>query len=129
PRAPLQRGPCGRDRAAPRGTEVRVIGAASGSMLRQSAPCATLPPTGAPMRHVTYHIVRHADGWAYSVDGVLSQPCTATPQALAAAGTAAAEQRVPGHTETIEYEDEKGHWHTETAAGSDRPDTDVEDTN
>jgi len=34
----------------------------------------------------------------------------------------------PG-TRTIEYEDEKGHWHTETAAGSDRPDTDVEDTN
>jgi hypothetical protein len=28
-----------------------------------------------------------------------------------------------------EYEDEKGHWHTEAAAGSDRPDTDVEDTN
>jgi hypothetical protein len=42
---------------------------------------------------------------------------------------AAAEQRVPGHTEIIEYEDEKGHWHTETAAGRDRPDTDVEDTN
>jgi hypothetical protein len=38
-------------------------------------------------------------------------------------------RRVPGHTETIQYEDEKGHWHTETAAGTDRPDTDVEDTN
>jgi hypothetical protein len=57
------------------------------------------------MSHVTYRIVRHDER------------------------TAAAEQRVPGHTETIEYEDEKGHWHTETAAGSDRPDTDVEDTN
>jgi hypothetical protein len=42
---------------------------------------------------------------------------------------AAAEQRMPGHSEVIEYEDEKGRWHTETAAGSDRPDTDVEDTN
>ena len=48
--------------------------------------------------------------------------------ALAAARMAAAEQRMPGHSEVIEYEDEKGRWHTETAAGSDRPDTDVEDT-
>jgi hypothetical protein len=49
--------------------------------------------------------------------------------ALAAARTAAAEQRVPGHTEVIEYEDENGHWHTETASGRDRPETDVQDTN
>ncbi len=27
----------------------------------------------------------------------------------------------PGQTETIEYEDEKGKWHTETASGRDRP--------
>ena len=106
-----------------------MIEAASGSMLRQSAPCATLPPTGAPMTHVTYHIVRHDDGWAYTVNGVFSEPFPTHAAALAAARTAAAEQRMPGHTETIEYEDEKGHWHTETAAGSDRPDTDVEDTN
>jgi len=47
--------------------------------------------------------------------------------ALAAARRAAAEQTVPGHTETIEYEDEKGHWHTETARGSDRPQTQIKD--
>jgi len=129
PRAPLQRNSCGRDRAAARGTEVRMIGAASGSMLRQAAPCATLPATGAPMSHVTYRIVRHDEGWAYMVNGVFSEPFPTHDAALAAARTAAAEQRLPGHTETIEYEDEKGHWHTETAAGSDRPDTDVEDTN
>ena len=29
--------------------------------------------------------------------------------------------------EAIEYETADGKWHTETAAGSDRPDTDVED--
>ena len=81
------------------------------------------------MSHVTYRIVRHDDGWAYMVDGVFSEPFPTHDAALAAARTAAAEQRVPGHTETIEYEDEKGHWHTETAAGSDRPETDVEDTN
>ena len=39
-----------------------------------------------------------------------------------------AEQRVPGRTETIEYETADGKWHTETAAGSDRPETDIEDT-
>jgi hypothetical protein len=32
-----------------------------------------------------------------------------------------------GDTEVIQYEDEKGKWHTETASGSDRPDTDVKD--
>ena len=42
---------------------------------------------------------------------------------------AAAEQRVPGHTEIIEYEDENGRWHTGTSAGRDRPETDVQDTN
>jgi len=35
---------------------------------------------------------------------------------------------VPGHTETIEYEDEKGRWHTETARGSDRPQTHIKDS-
>jgi len=78
------------------------------------------------MSHVTYQIVRHDDGWAYTVNGVFSEPFPTHEAALAAARTAAA---VPGHTEIIEYEDEKGRWHTETAAGSDRPDTDVEDTN
>jgi hypothetical protein len=47
---------------------------------------------------------------------------------LAAARAAAAEQRVPGRTEVIEYEDENGKWHTETASGSDRPATVVKDT-
>jgi hypothetical protein len=81
------------------------------------------------MSHVTYRIVRHDEGWAYMVNGVFSEPFPTHDAALAAARTAAAEQRVPGHTETIEYEDEKGRWRTETAAGTDRPDTDVEDTN
>ena len=30
-------------------------------------------------------------------------------------------------TEEIEFEDEKGKWHTETARGSDRPDTRIKD--
>jgi hypothetical protein len=39
----------------------------------------------------------------------------------------AAEQRVPGETEQIQFEDSKGKWHTETASGSDRPITTIKD--
>jgi hypothetical protein len=80
------------------------------------------------MSHVTYKIVRHDDGWAYTVDGVFSEPYPTHAAALAAARAAAAEQRIPGRTETIEFEDANGQWHTETASGRDRPETDVEDT-
>jgi len=58
----------------------------------------------------------------------ISEPFPSHAAALAAARRAAAEQRVPGRTEAIEYETSDGKWHTETAAGGDRPDTDVEDT-
>jgi Uncharacterized protein conserved in bacteria (DUF2188) len=79
------------------------------------------------MAHVTYKIVRHDDGWAYTVDGVFSEAFPTHAKALAAARRAAAEQRVPGQTEVIQYEDANGHWHTETAGGRDRPETDVQD--
>ncbi len=81
------------------------------------------------MSHVTYRIVRHDDGWAYKVGDVFSERFSTHAAALAAARLAAAEQRVPGSTEVIEWEDEKGKWHTETASGRDRPETDVEDSN
>jgi hypothetical protein len=80
------------------------------------------------MAHVTYKVVRHDEGWAYTVDGVFSESFPSHAQALDAARRAAAEQRVPGQTEAIEYEDANGKWHTETARGGDRPDTDVEDS-
>lgn len=80
------------------------------------------------MPHVTYKVVRHDDGWAYSVDGTFSEPFPTHSAALAAARHAAAEQRLPGQTESIEYEDESGRWHRETASGLDRPETDVEDS-
>ena len=79
------------------------------------------------MSHVTYRVVRHDDGWAYTVDGVFSEPFATHAAALAAARRAAAEQRAPGRTEAIEYEDASGRWHTETARGTDRPETEVED--
>ena len=80
------------------------------------------------MSHVIYRVVRHDDGWAYTVDGVFSEAFPTHAAALAAARRAAAEQRVPGRTEAIEYEDASGAWHTETARGSDRPDTEVKDS-
>ena len=46
---------------------------------------------------------------------------------MAAAEVAATEQEMPGHTETIEYEDDKGKWHTEMASGRDRPHVIVKD--
>jgi Uncharacterized protein conserved in bacteria (DUF2188) len=79
------------------------------------------------MAEVTYEIVEHDGGWAYKVDGVFSEPFPTHADALAAAQAAAEEQTVPGYTETIEYEDEKGRWHTETARGSDRPQTQIKD--
>jgi hypothetical protein len=80
------------------------------------------------MAHVTYKIVRHEDGWAYTVKGAFSESFPTHAEALEAARRAAAEQRAPGQTEAIEYEDEDGRWHSETALGTDRPETDVEDS-
>lgn len=80
------------------------------------------------MSHVTYKIVEHDGGWAYTVDGVFSEPFRSRATALAAARRAAAEQRTPGRTEVIQYETADVKWHTETAPGSDRPETDVEDS-
>jgi hypothetical protein len=78
------------------------------------------------MTRVTYKIVEHDGGWAYTVNGVFSEPFPNRAAALAAARRAANEQRVPGRTEVIEYETADGRWHAETAAGNDRPETDVE---
>ena len=79
------------------------------------------------MSEVTYEIVEHDGGWAYKVDGVFSEPFPSHAAALNAAQRAAAEQKVPGRTEEIQYEDSKGQWHTETARGSDRPNTTIKD--
>jgi hypothetical protein len=79
------------------------------------------------MSHVTYKVVRHEDGWAYTADGTFSETFPNHAAALAAAQRAAREQRAPGQTTTIEYEDAKAERHRELASGHDRPATDVED--
>jgi len=80
-----------------------------------------------PMPDITYEIVQHDGGWAYKVNGVFSEPFSTHADALAAAQAAAQGQEIHGHTETIEYEDDEGQWHTEIAGGRDRPHTVVKD--
>jgi hypothetical protein len=79
------------------------------------------------MTDVTYAIVQHDGGWAYRVNGVFSETFSTHAEAIAAARAAAEEQEIPGHEETIEYEDDEAKWHTETASGRDRPHTFVKD--
>jgi hypothetical protein len=77
------------------------------------------------MSHVTYKIVQHEDGWAYTVDGSYSETFRSHDQALAAARRAAGEQRISGDTHGIVYEDAAGVVHEEMSDGADRPETDV----
>jgi hypothetical protein len=77
------------------------------------------------MADVHYEIVEHDGGWAYKVGDVYSEPFPTHDQARDAADRAAAEQKVAGETENIEYQDRAGDWHEEVAQGSDRPETDV----
>jgi Uncharacterized protein conserved in bacteria (DUF2188) len=49
------------------------------------------------MPDLIYEIVQHDVGWAYKVDGVLSEPFATHAGALAAARAAAEEQELPGH--------------------------------
>ena len=78
------------------------------------------------MQLVTYRIVEHDGGFAYTVDGVFSETYPSHGQALRAAQAAAREQSVSGETNGIRYEDADGQWHDEIADGHDRPVTDVE---
>jgi len=78
------------------------------------------------VNEVTYRIVEHDGGWAYKVGDVFSETYAARRDAEAAAENAAAEQRVPGETETISWQDRDGVWHEEIESGADRPETNVE---
>jgi len=79
------------------------------------------------MPEITYEIVEHDGGWAYRLNGVFSETFPTHAAALKAAHRAANEQQVPGVTAAIQYEDEKGKWHTETVRGDDRPVTKVKE--
>jgi len=79
------------------------------------------------MTKVVYEIVEHDGGWAYKFNGVFSEAFPSHEAARKAAAAAAQEQRVPGRTEVIQYEDENGKWHEETVRGDDRPTTEIID--
>jgi len=79
------------------------------------------------MSMVHYRVIEHDGGWAYESQGVYSETFPTHDAALRAARRAAAEQRLSGSDEIIEYEDEGGHWHVERASGDDRPITEVDD--
>ncbi len=78
------------------------------------------------MVHVHYRVVEHDGGWAYTSEGVFSETFPDHDSAAAAARRAAGEQRAPGDTAAIEYQDASGAWRVELAEGGDRPTTDVE---
>ena len=79
------------------------------------------------MSHVTYTVVEHDGGWAYKVGDVFSETFATREAAHAAAQRASEEQRVPGQSSEIEYEDSSGRWHEEDESGDDRPETEVKD--
>ena len=78
------------------------------------------------MVHVHYKVVQHDGGWAYTSNGVFSEPFRDKLSALAAARRVAAEQRIPGETTRIEFQDADGRWHTELSEATDRPEADVQ---
>jgi hypothetical protein len=78
------------------------------------------------MTRITYHVVRHEDGWAYKLGDVFSESFPSHDAALKAAHRVAREQQRPGETTTISWEDADGHWHEEVARGNDRPVTEVD---
>jgi len=78
------------------------------------------------MTDITYRIVPHDGGWAYTLDGVFSETFADRRAAVAAARRAAAEQELPGENVGIMYEDANGVWREELSDGDDRPTTHVE---
>ncbi len=77
------------------------------------------------MARVHYRVVQHDGGWAYTLDGVFSEPFPTRTAALTAARRVAREQHVPGNLTHIDYQDAAGVWHSELSEPDDRPDADV----
>lgn len=79
------------------------------------------------MAKAVYHIRSHDGGWAYEAQGVFSETFATREEAHQAAERVAREQRQPGDTAVIWWEDAEGKWREETARGGDRPETEVLD--
>jgi hypothetical protein len=78
------------------------------------------------MTRVLYEIVEHDGGWAYKLGDVFSETFASREEAIEAAKIVAQEHEQAGPTTDIEYQDEDGNWHEETASGDDRPEADVQ---
>jgi hypothetical protein len=79
------------------------------------------------MTKVVYEIIEHDGGWAFKLGDTISQSFLTHDAAYNAAKRVAMEQRRPGETVGISWEDAKGRWHDELASGDDRPEVDVVD--
>jgi hypothetical protein len=73
------------------------------------------------------HDRRARGGWAYKAGDVFSETFRTRQAAQAGAERAAQEQRAPGESVPIEFEDSAGRWHEEDESGDDRPDAQVKD--
>ena len=79
------------------------------------------------MARVTYEVVEHDGGWAYSVGrDLLGDLSDAGGGALARPSVPPASSRTRHAATDIAWEDERGRWHTEASPGDDRPETEVE---
>jgi len=79
------------------------------------------------MTKITYDIIEHDGGWAFRLDGTISETFPTHAAALAAAKRVQVEQQRPGEEEGISWEDEKGRWHDEVVEGDDRPEVEIHD--
>ncbi|PZO53473.1 MAG: hypothetical protein DCF16_06665 [Alphaproteobacteria bacterium] len=79
------------------------------------------------MTKIVYEIIPHDGGWAFKLDGTISQSYLTHDAAYDAAKRVAMEQRRPGETVGISWEDERGRWHDELSSGDDRPEVDIVD--
>lgn len=75
--------------------------------------------------HLTYHIGRHDDGWAYRLGDVWSEPYASHFDARAAAHRAARRQQLEGRDAEILFQLEDGSWQREHVDAGDRPEVDV----
>lgn len=79
------------------------------------------------MTKITYDIIEHDGGWAFKLGDTISTTFPSHDAALAAAKRVAKEQQIPGETDGISWEDDKGRWHDELSDGGDRPEVDIHD--
>jgi len=79
------------------------------------------------MTKIVYEIIPHDGGWAFKLGDTISQSFLTHDAAYDAAKRVAMEQRRPGETVGISWEDERGRWHDELSSGDDRPEVDIVD--